>query len=63
MLLSRYRHLLELSRIRIPEPDDMVMRLHRNEKPNSWPEDLLDRDLHEHAGRLAAAISGPRTYL
>lgn len=45
MYLSRYLHLYDFPRIRIPEPKRFsgVMRLNRNEKPDSWPMDLLNR--------------------
>lgn len=45
MYPARYRHLYELRRLRIPEhrQGPGSLRLHRNEKPDSWPKDLLDR--------------------
>lgn len=45
MYLDKYRHLYDLRRIRIPEPNrgSAIMRLHRNEKPDNWPKDLLGR--------------------
>ena len=43
MYLDKYRHLYNLRRLRIPEPNrgSAIMRLHRNEKPDNWPKDLL----------------------
>ena len=45
MYLEKYRHLYDLPRIRVPEPDagPKELRLHRNEKPDNWPKDLLER--------------------
>jgi histidinol-phosphate aminotransferase len=45
MFLERFRHLYDLKRVRIPERTDgpASLRLHRNEKPNNWPKDLLER--------------------
>ncbi|MBI5201908.1 MAG: histidinol-phosphate aminotransferase family protein [Elusimicrobia bacterium] len=45
MFLERFQHLADLPRTRVPEraygPDSL--RLQRNEKPNAWPKDLLDK--------------------
>jgi histidinol-phosphate aminotransferase len=41
--LKRFDHLHGFLRPRIPEPDGVVLRLQRNEKPNNWPKDLQDR--------------------
>ncbi|CCQ75498.1 histidinol-phosphate transaminase [Magnetospira sp. QH-2] len=41
MTLSRFAHLSSLARPRIAEPDNVRLRLQRNEKPDSWSPDLL----------------------
>ena len=45
LYLEKFRHLYDLPRIRVAEPDpgSQVMRLNRNEKPDNWPKELLDR--------------------
>lgn len=45
MYLERYQHLYDLRRIRIPErhASQASLRLNRNEKPDGWPKDLLER--------------------
>jgi histidinol-phosphate aminotransferase len=41
MYQNRFQHLRNLNRNRIPEPSNIRMRLHRNERPESWPSDFL----------------------
>jgi len=43
MYLDRYQHLYDLHRARIKEPDNIVMRLHRLEKPEPWSGEVLDK--------------------
>ena len=45
MYLERFRHLYDFPRVRIPEPEwgPDTMRLQRNEKPDAWPKELLER--------------------
>lgn len=75
MFLKRFQHLSELARTRVPErsygPESL--RLQRNEKPNAWPKDLLDKiygtvpqnllqrypDVGPFYGRLARFLNVP----
>lgn len=43
MTTSRFENLRSLNRTRVPEPERTRLRLQRNEKPDNWPDDLLDR--------------------
>lgn len=37
MYLKRFEHLYDIDRVRIPEPENVRLRLQRNEKPDAWP--------------------------
>jgi histidinol-phosphate aminotransferase len=41
MYQNRFQHLSNLNRKRIPEPPNIRMRLHRNERPESWPSEFV----------------------
>ena len=43
MYLERFQHLYDIHRARIAEPDNVVMRLQRLEKPEIWPRELLGK--------------------
>lgn len=42
MYLKRFQRLYEFSRPRIPEPDNVTIRLQRNEKPDDWGNDFYE---------------------
>lgn len=41
MYLDKYKNLYDAVRIRKPEPTDIRLRLHRNEKVDAWPQSML----------------------
>lgn len=45
MILKKNEHLKNLARVRVPQSDTHtgVLRLNRNEKPDDWPDDLLEK--------------------
>ena len=43
MYLKRFKTLNDAKRIRKPQPDNITLRLQRNEKVDNWPEDLLEK--------------------
>ena len=45
MILKKNEHLKSLTRVRVPQSDTHpdVLRLNRNEKPDDWPDDLLEK--------------------
>lgn len=42
MYLKRFENLYRVERIRIPDYESGPWRLHRNEKPDNWPQEFLD---------------------
>ena len=43
MYKTEFQHLYEIERVRIPQPENVSMRLQRLEKPNNWSSDLLNK--------------------
>lgn len=43
MYLKRFQNLYDFKRTRVPEPRSEALRLHRNEKPDNWPREFLDK--------------------